>query len=327
MIEVSDLSKSFGPVRALDRVTFEVGRGEVLGFLGPNGAGKSTAMRILTGYLHGDSGTVRVAGHDVRSESIAVRRATGYLPEGVPLYPEMRVAEYLRFRARLKGVARAGRAGAVGRALEQAGVSDVQRRIIGTLSRGYKQRTGLADALLAEPQVLILDEPTVGLDPEQVRQFRQLLRDVGRDRTVVLSTHILSEVELVCSSVVIIHRGRVIARDSAAGLRRRLGASERTVAEVRGPAARIRETLASDPRVARVTVVEGPPARDADGYHRFLVEPRVAEDLREAVFEMVRAGGWKLRELGVETRSREDVFVGLVGEPPAPGAAAEAGSR
>jgi ABC-2 type transport system ATP-binding protein len=227
----------------------------------------------------------------------------------------MRVAEYLRFRARLKGVPRARRASAVDRALSEAGVADVRRRVIGTLSRGYRQRAGLADALLAEPRVLILDEPTVGLDPEQVRQFRQVLKEVGRDRTVVLSTHILSEVELVSTSVVIIHRGRVIARDSAAGLKRRLGASEAAVAEIEGPAGRIRDALARDPRVARVTVAGERPEEGGAGYHRFVVEPRVREDLREAVFEIVRDGGWRLRELRTESRSLEDAFVGLVGEP------------
>ena len=174
-----------------------------MGFLGPNGAGKSTMLRILAGFLPGDSGSVRVAGHDVQERSLDVRRVIGYLPEGVPLYPEMRVSEYLRFRARLKGIPAGQRRKQIDRSLEATGVTDVRRRIIGTLSRGYRQRVGLADALLNEPRVLILDEPTVGLDPEQVRQFRSLLREVGRHRTVVLSTHILREVELVCSRVVI----------------------------------------------------------------------------------------------------------------------------
>lgn len=308
MIEVSELSKSFGPIRALDRVSFRVEEGEVLGFLGPNGAGKSTTMRILTGFLPGDSGTVRVAGHDVSRESLAVRRETGYLPEGVPLYPEMRAEEYLRFRARLKGVPRAQRKSMIGRALDQAGVSQVRRRIIGTLSRGYRQRVGLADALLAEPKVLILDEPTVGLDPEQVRQFRQLLHEVGRDRTVILSTHILREVELVCSSVVIINKGRVVARDSAANLGLKFGSGERIIVEVAGPLEAVRQSLQKDPRVVRVLAEKGPE------YHRFRVESRSGEDLREMVFTTIRDGGWLLRELRREPLSLEEVFVGIVGE-------------
>ena len=307
MIEVSDLSKSFGSIRALDRVGFRVEEGEILGFLGPNGAGKSTTMRILTGFLPGDSGTVRVAGFDVRSQSMEVRRATGYLPEAVPLYPEMRVIEYLRFRARLKGVPRSRRRAAIERALEEAGVSEVRRQIVGTLSRGYRQRVGVADAILGEPKVLILDEPTVGLDPEQVRQFRQTLRDIGQDRTVILSTHILSEVELVCSSVIIINKGRVVARDTADGLRRLFGAAERAVAEVDAAPDQIREAFRGDPRVHRITV-EGD-----EGFRRVVVESRAGEDLRTLVYQVASSRGWVLRDLRREVRSLEDVFVGLIG--------------
>jgi ABC-2 type transport system ATP-binding protein len=289
-------------------VSFRVEEGEVLGFLGPNGAGKTTTMRILTGFLPGDSGTVRVLGHDVRSEGLAVRQVTGYLPEGVPLYPEIRVVEYLRFRARLKGVARRERRSMIARALEQAGVADLQRRVIGTLSRGYRQRVGLADALLARPRVLILDEPTVGLDPEQVRQFRQVLGDVGKDRTVVLSTHILSEVEIVCSSVVIIQGGRVIARDTAANLRRAASAAQRIVVEVSGPQAAVEKALAADRRVERVAVEEAP----GDGYRRYRLDVVSGEDLRESIYRAVRDGGWLLRELRREELPLEDVFVSLV---------------
>ena len=233
MIEVDRLSKRFGAVEALQDVSFSVAEGEILGFLGPNGAGKSTTMRILAGFLPGDSGTVRVAGYDVRSDSLSVRRQLGYLPEGVPLYPDMRVKEYMRYRSRIKGIPLRQRQTAIDRALDKTRVTDVRRQIIGTLSRGYRQRVGLADALLAEPRVLILDEPTVGLDPEQVRQFRALLGEVGEDRTVILSTHILSEVELSCSSVVIIRDGSIVARDRAEDLRRRFGSSRRVVAEGR----------------------------------------------------------------------------------------------
>lgn len=317
MIEVSNLSKSFGPVRALDRISFRVEEGEILGFLGPNGAGKSTAMRILTAFLPGDSGFVRVAGYDVQSESIQVRRSTGYLPEGVPLYPEMRVLEYLRFRARLKGLSRSRRNARIARVMEESGVERVKRRVIGTLSRGYRQRVGLADALLAEPRVLILDEPTVGLDPEQVRQFRQVLRQVGRDRTVILSTHILSEVELVCSRVVIINKGRVVARDTAANLRQRFGSAERVVAEVAGSMGQIQEALSRDPRISRVQATKG------DMYHRFSILGSGDDDLGAAVFRLVRDGGWLLRELRQETTTLEDVFVEVVGRGAgSPGASA-----
>ncbi|HVR74393.1 MAG TPA: ATP-binding cassette domain-containing protein [Planctomycetota bacterium] len=306
MIEVRDLSKSFGSVKALDRVSFRVEEGQILGFLGPNGAGKSTTMRILTGFLPGDSGAARVAGYDVRADSLEVRRRTGYLPEGVPLYPEMRVSEYLWFRARLKGVPRSRRRGVVDQALDDAGVTEARRRVVGTLSRGYRQRVGLASALLGEPQVLILDEPTVGLDPEQVRQFRQLLQRVGHDRTVVLSTHILSEVELVCTDVVIIHAGRILVSDTASNVRRKFGAAERTVADVAGPADRVEEALARIPHAARVAVTRG------GDFHRFTIEAAAGEDLREAVYSVVRDGGWRLRELRREAMSLEEAFVAIL---------------
>ena len=316
MIEVSDLSKSFGPVQALDRVSFDVGEGEILGFLGPNGAGKSTTMRILTGFMPGDSGRVRVAGHDVARNSMAVRQATGYLPEGVPVYPEMRVGEYLRYRARLKGIRRRDRRLAVDEALTTAGVAELARRVIGTLSRGYRQRVGLADALVGKPPVLILDEPTVGLDPEQVRQFRQTLHDVGRDRTVILSTHILSEVELVCSSVAIIQTGRIVARGTAENLRQRAGASRRILAEIAGPQNKIRQALESDSRVTRVSVEPvADRGKGANGaYHSFALDVLTDGDMREEVFQTVQAAGWKLRHLTQEELPLEDIFVSLVGK-------------
>lgn len=316
MIEVRDLSKTFSGVRALRGVSFNVEEGEILGFLGPNGAGKSTLMRILTGFLPGDSGAVRVAGHDVSTNSLAVRQALGYLPEGVPLYPEMRVTEYLRYRGRLKGVSRRPLREMIDRALERTALTDVRHRIIGTLSRGYRQRVGLADALLAEPPVLVLDEPTVGLDPEQVRQFRQLLGEVGRERTVILSTHILTEVELVCSNVVIIHKGQVVARDRAENLRRRFGHHRRVVAEIVGNEKDIRAALIADERIRSVTLAEkvvGPDS-SSESYRRYLLEVGDDDDVRPWVFEVVRDRGWRLRELRIEEVSLEDAFVGIVGE-------------
>lgn len=313
MIEVDRLSKKFGAVEALHDVTFSVEEGEILGFLGPNGAGKSTTMRVLAGFLPGDSGTVRVAGYDVRSDSLAVRRQLGYLPEGVPLYPDMRVSEYMRYRSKLKGIPRRQRPAAIDRALAQAGVTEVRKQMIGTLSRGYRQRVGLADALLAEPRVLILDEPTVGLDPEQVRQFRALLREVGQDRTVILSTHILSEVELSCSSVVIIREGTIVARDRAEDLRRRFGSFRRIIAEISGPSSEVRAVLGREKKVTQVLVETSGPKSDS-GYARYVLEVSGDEDLRPTVFEHVRTNGWCLRELRSEEMSLEDIFVGIVGE-------------
>ena len=315
MIEVQNLKKRFGGVVALRDVSFDVPEGEILGFLGPNGAGKSTTMRILTGFLPGDSGTVRVAGHDVSRASRAVRQNIGYLPEGVPVYPEMRVLEYLRHRARLKGIARPGRRAAIDRVLELTHTSERRRQIIGTLSRGYRQRVGLADALLGEPRVLILDEPTVGLDPEQVRQFRSLIRDVGRDRTVVLSTHILSEVELICSSVVILAGGSVVARDRAADLRRRFGPVRRVLCEIAAGSQQgnVAAALGALPGVSGVTAAGDSTSSDERGYHEYSLEVAGDEDLRPLVFELVRERNWKLRELKSEEMSLEDAFVSLVG--------------
>lgn len=315
MIEVEGLSKTFGSVRALDRVSFRVEEGKILGFLGPNGAGKSTTLRILAGYIPGDEGTVRVAGLDVRARSLDVRGRVGYLPEAVPLYPEMRVVEYLRFRARLKGIPLYQRKLSVSKALEAAGVEDARRRVVGALSRGYRQRVGLADALLGDPKVLILDEPTVGLDPEQVRQFRQLVRGLGGARTVIFSTHILSEVELVCSDVAIIHRGRILAQGPVESVRKKIGSAERTVAEIAGPAEEIRAALEGEPCVRRARVERAPEGgADAGGraYVRAAVEPREGGDLRETVYRVARERGWSLRDLRREVVSLEDVFVDVV---------------
>lgn len=325
LIEVENLCKSYGPVRALENVSFSVREGEVMGFLGPNGAGKSTTLRILAGFLPGDSGTVRICGLDVARSSLEVRRLVGYLPEGVPLYPELRVQEYLRFRARLKGVSLRKRRQVIDRSLEAVGIMDVKRRVIGTLSRGYRQRVGLADALLNEPRLLILDEPTVGLDPEQVRQFRSLLRAVGQDRTVILSTHILSEVELVCSSVVIISEGKIAVTDSADRLRRlTAGRGSSTVVEIAGPDGASGDSVQSsrDP-VREVTAalkeLEGVASVRTDGsagegYYRWRVFSAQDADVREVIYEMVRSRGWKMRHLERIVRPLEEVFLDIVGK-------------
>jgi len=315
LIEVDGLAKSYGPVKALKGISFSVGEGEVLGFLGPNGAGKSTTLRILAGFMPGDSGRVNVNGFDVGSESLAVRNSIGYLPEGVPLYPDMRVREYLRFRSRLKGISRSQRKSRIEKSLEETQTGDVSGRMIGTLSRGYRQRIGLADALLGEPPVLILDEPTVGLDPEQVIQFRSMLKEVGRDRTVILSTHILSEVELVCSSVVIISSGEIVAGDTVSELKDSLGTRGCVAAEVAGPAQEILKALEAMEGVSRVE--QEKPAADAGknggGYSSYRVFVKDPDKDAESVFEVVKRGGWKLRRLEHEKLSLEEVFLGIVG--------------
>ena len=223
MIEVEHLTKRYGNIVAVDDISFGIEKGEVVGFLGPNGAGKTTVMRILTAFIPATSGKARVAGFDPFWESLNVRRNVGYLPENVPLYREMRVSEYLFHRARLKDVPACERKLRVGEVIERCGIREVAHRVIGHLSKGYRQRVGLADALVNDPPILILDEPTVGLDPNQVRLVREMIRDLGQRRTVLLSTHILSEVEMICPRVIIISGGRIVAQDRAENLTRDLG--------------------------------------------------------------------------------------------------------
>src|SRR5262249_5588043 len=209
MIQVDNVTKFFGPVLAVDRVTFNISEGEIVGFLGPNGAGKTTTIRILTSFLPATYGAATIAGHDVMTDSMAARRHIGYLPESVPLYPEMRVEEYLAYRAKLKGVPRRERPARIAYCLARCRVREVRRRLLGTLSKGYRPRRGLADALVHDPKILILDEPTVGLDPLQIRETLSLIRELGTTHTVLLSTHILSEVEAICRRVIIIHSGKI----------------------------------------------------------------------------------------------------------------------
>src|SRR5437867_3720128 len=236
MISVESLTKTFADAKAVRGITFSVERGEIVGFLGPNGAGKTTTMRMLTCFIAPTSGTAKVAGYDIYEQSIEVRRNVGYLPENVPLYGEMRVDEYLRFRARLKGVPRSAVGGRLDYVMGRCGLGDVRLRIIDHLSKGFRQRVGLAEALLHNPPILILDEPTVGLDPNQIRQVRELIRDLGREHTIILSSHILPEVEQICERVVIIAKGRIVAEDRTSALRDALGGGARLEIEIRADA-------------------------------------------------------------------------------------------
>ncbi len=322
MIHVSHLYKSYGPVRALHDISFDVPEGAVVGFLGPNGAGKSTTLRILTGFLPGDSGTVRVAGHDVSRDSLALRQQIGYLPEAAPFYPEMRIREYLKFRARLKGIPRSARRREIDTALDLVGVGDVANRIVGQLSKGYRQRVGLADALLGSPRVLILDEPTVGLDPEQLLQFREILRSVGQDRTVLLSTHILGEVEQVCDGAIIIYGGSIVAQDSSENLRRRVEDVTPVVVELRGPHGQILQELGALSEVEKVERLPESGAKSTregeeippDIYRAYRVQPRKGRDPREALFRLASGHDWSLRELHREPVTLEEAFLAIVGE-------------
>src|SRR5215469_17023233 len=235
MIEVQNLTKHYGPVTAIRDVSFNVAPGEIVGFLGPNGAGKSTTMRILSCFMPASGGTAKVAGYDVFRESLEVRRRIGYLPENVPLYTDLRVAPYLEFVAEAKGVPRGDRKKRVGDAMERCRVADVQNRLIGKLSKGYRQRVGLAQAIVSDPAVLILDEPTIGLDPQQITEIRALIKSLAGDHTVILSTHILPEVSMVCSGVIIINRGAVVAQGTIDKLVDEFFPTSRVVVQVAGP--------------------------------------------------------------------------------------------
>jgi ABC-2 type transport system ATP-binding protein len=319
LITVENLTKQYAATTAVNGISFEVAEHEVLGFLGPNGAGKSTTLRILTGYLSATSGKVVVDGHDVFARPEEVKRVVGYLPESVPLYPELRVGEYLDYRAALKKVPRAGRKAAVDRAVERCQIGDVRRRIIGQLSKGYRQRVGLADALVGDPKILILDEPTIGLDPNQIRQVRDLIGELGRERTVILSSHILPEVEAVCSRIQIIHRGVLVGQGRPEELRSRWSGGGATLAvEVIDPDGKAADALAA---VQGVTEVGDPRASEGGptGY-QVRVEDEAAA--REAIFDAAVAAGFKLVGLGSEGASLEDIFFQITTDEAAPEPAA-----
>lgn len=301
MIKVENLTKRYAGVTALNGVSFEVNRGEIVGFLGPNGAGKSTTMRILTGFIPATSGSVSVAGYDVFQDSLNVRRHVGYMPENNPLYLEMRVSEYLKFRARIKGVPRGERRERLDEVLKLCGLVDVRTRIIGQLSKGFRQRVGLADALLAEPDLLILDEPTIGLDPVQIRQVRELIKDLGKRHTILLSSHILSEIEMTCNRVIIIQRGRVLASDTPENLRKDRGIIK---LEIRGAVADVKAKLSEVPGADSVIVTVAD-----DKWVQAEVALKAGADPREDIFKLVAANGWTMRELHRKRTSLEDIFV------------------
>ncbi len=306
IIEVIDLVKQYPGRTALDRLNFVVGRGEVVGFLGPNGAGKSTTMRILSGFLPATRGTARVAGFDVFHEAEEVRRRIGYMPENNPLHLDMRVREYLRFRARLKGLGGRRRRQRVDAVLQQCGLTEVQNRIIGQLSKGYRQRVGLADALVHEPDLIILDEPTIGLDPHQIRAVRALIKELGQKHTVFLSTHILSEVEMTCSRVIIIHQGRILAADTTQNLERDLALDGQVVAEMAASVDAVVEAFRDFPELEALDV-----AVVDDDFVRVSFTPRNGTDLRTPIYEQVVQQGWRLRELTRSRHSLEDIFIHL----------------
>ena len=304
MIEVTDLTKRYAGRTAVAGISFGVARGEIVGLLGPNGAGKSTTMRILSCFLPATSGTVRVAGYDVFHDSEEVRRRIGFMPENNPLYPEMRVREYLKFRARLKGLGWSRSRERVDTVMEQCGLTDVRRRIIGQLSKGYRQRVGLADALVHEPELIILDEPTIGLDPNQIRSVRQLIKSLAGKHTILISTHILPEAEMMCSRMLIMFEGKILAADTPENLQRVMAGSSQVIAEIAAPAEELRKVWAEIPEIEQFDV------SSAEGdFQRCALTPREGCDLRPAIYELARQRGWVLRELTRSRHSLEDIYV------------------
>ena len=307
MIDVKKLTKDYGTTVAVRELTFEVGRGEIVGFLGPNGAGKSTTLRILAGFLGATSGEVRVAGFDVAKESLAARRAIGYMPEAAPLYPELRVREYLEFRAALKRVPRRERKAAIALALEQAAIKDVSETLIGHLSKGYRQRVALADALVSKPPLLILDEPTSGLDPNQILEVRRLIRELGKSHTLLLSTHILSEVEVVCDRAIVIARGRLVGQGTLAELKARQKGRE-IVLVVRGAEEPVRRALLAVPGVKSV---ETSGTAEGDAPQRVTLDVNEDADpdaVAERAVSALVGAGIGVRSVARSSASLEDVF-------------------
>lgn len=309
MIEVQELTKTYGQKAAIDNLAFTVEQGEVVGFLGPNGAGKTTTMRILSCFMPPTSGTAKVGGYDILTQAREVRRRIGYLPEHVPLYTDLTVAQYLNFVAEAKGLSRLSRQGKVGEVIERCLLLDAERRIIGKLSKGYRQRVGLAQALLGDPPILILDEPTIGLDPKQIIEIRSLIRDMQGERTVILSTHILPEVSMVCQRVIIINGGRIIAVDTPENLTRRLQRSTQVLLQIEGPPEEITGRLREMAGVLHVETKDG-----AGEIRRYLVETERDRDLRQDLARTICSSGWGLQELRPVDMSLEDIFIHLVTE-------------
>lgn len=305
MIKVENLTKEYAGIVAIKEISFEVARGEIVGFLGPNGAGKSTTMRILASYLPPTSGRATVAGFDVFRDSLKARQRLGYLAENVPLYHDMRVDEYLRYRGTLKGLSGRKLAGRVGTTKELCGLREVGRKKIAGLSKGFRQRVGLAEAMIHEPDLLILDEPTIGLDPNQIRQARELIKSLGERHTILLSTHILSEVEATCNRVLIINRGRIEASDSPTNLVNQLRTAGLVNLEVKTGAEDPTQYLLKIPGVKEVQL-------ETDGvWRKGWIRIEANSDLREEIFGLAVERRWVIRELSKERATLEDVFVEL----------------
>jgi ABC-2 type transport system ATP-binding protein len=305
MIEVEGLNKWFGDTHAVDDFSFSVKKGEVLGFLGPNGAGKTTTLRILTCYLLPNSGSARIAGHDIFTESTAIRKRLGYLAEESPLYLDMNVLDYLRFIAEVHGIPASERSAAVSRVVKLCGIGSMKHKDIAELSRGFRQRVGLAQTMIHDPDILFLDEPTSGLDPNQIVEIRRLITEIGREKTVVLSTHRLEDVSATCTRVIIINQGRLVADAPPDRLQAEFTAKSKIKLSVRGPRAEVADAFGAVEGVKSVLAL---PEGSDKSFARFEVVPEGEADVAEALFCAVRDKGWTMTELVTERASLEDVF-------------------
>ncbi|MFH1624099.1 MAG: ATP-binding cassette domain-containing protein [Pseudomonadota bacterium] len=310
MIEVENLTKYYGSIPAIEDLTFTVEKGEILGFLGPNGAGKTTTMRILSCFMPATRGTAKVAGYDVFEDSLEVRRRIGYQPESVPLYRDMSVRAYLNFVAEVRGIDRRARGTKVEKAMDECGITEVSGKLIGKLSKGYRQRVGISQALVHDPEVLILDEPTIGLDPRQIHEMRELIKNLAGERTIILSTHILPEVSMTCQRVIIINEGRLVAMDTPENLTTKLQKARRIIVEIGGPPDDVIKELKE---VAGVTSIE---KKDAKSENTFVyaVDSTIDRDIRGELFTTISKNGWILSEMREIDMSLEDIFLKLVTE-------------
>lgn len=314
MIEVEQVSKVYPNQKGVSEISFSLEKGEILGLLGPNGAGKTTTMRIITGYLYPSSGTVRVGGYDLFDHPRAVRRQIGYLPELPPLYPEMTVRDYLAFVARLKGVKKQAVTTEIGRVVEITGLGDVRSQLIGSLSKGYKQRVGLAQALLNSPPVLILDEPTVGLDPKQIIEIRNLIKSLAQEHTVILSSHILPEVNMICERVIIMDQGRLVAMDTPEGLSHQINKGQRVEIEVQGEREATAGLLRSIPEIndwSYVGEAKNPWGTEAQSSHKYIITSQSPSDLRERLFSAFAQAKLIILEMRSANLSLEEIFLRL----------------
>jgi len=307
MVKVENLTKRFGKVEAISKLNFEIEKGEIVGFLGPNGAGKSTTMRILTGFLPPSEGKVEIFGHDVLEDSLEARKKIGYLPENAPLYLDMTVTGLLKYCSELKGVEKEKRADQIERIINETGLQEVKNKIIKTLSKGFRQRVSLAQALVGDPEFLILDEPTITLDPKQVTEIRKLIKELGKSRTIILSTHILSEVSAICDRVIIISKGKIVASDTPENLTSGAGSIEKVIVKIKGPVGEVLSHLQSISDVQKAQEQD----RLEDNMATYVVESNKGTNLNKIIAKEVIGRGWDLLELKKEAMELEDVFLKL----------------